>query len=328
MRADGRPPANLPRPNDKCWCGSGDKYKKCHKEADTSFLRDEKKRLETTRVRPGELSAFRDVPASIKKPDYATLGTPGPGTGRNVRTPEELVRMRRACLAAAKVLQQTAAAVKPGVTTDALDAIAHEATVALGGYPSPLNYRGFPKSICTSVNEVICHGIPDSRGLVEGDIVNLDITVFLEGMHGDTNATFCVGQVDANSKKLIEVTRQCLEQGIAAVKPGRPISDIGRAIEAHADQFGYGVVRSYCGHGIGDTFHTNLQVPHYYDPRMRTVMEPGMTFTIEPMITEGTWEDRLWDDGWTVVTADLRRSAQFEHTILVTETGVEILTVA
>jgi methionyl aminopeptidase len=147
-------------------------------------------------------------------------------------------------------------------------------------------------------------------------------------MHGDTNATFCVGQVDPSSKKLVEVTRECLEQGIASVKPGRPISDIGRAIETCADGYGYGVVRSYCGHGIGDIFHTNLQVPHYYDPRMRTVMEPGMTFTIEPMITEGSWEDRLWDDGWTVVTADLRRSAQFEHTLLVTEKGAEILTVA
>jgi methionyl aminopeptidase len=328
VRADGRPPARLPKPNDKCWCGSGDKYKKCHKEADAIFLRDERKRLEQSRVRPGQLSAFRDVPAHIKKPEYAITGTPGPGTGRNVRTPEELVRMRRACNAAARVLQLTAAAVKPGVTTDALDALAHEATIALGAYPSPLNYRGFPKSICTSVNEVICHGIPDSRALVEGDIVNLDITVFLEGMHGDTNATFCVGQVDPSSKKLVEVTRECLEQGIASVKPGRPISDIGRAIETCADGYGYGVVRSYCGHGIGDIFHTNLQVPHYYDPRMRTVMEPGMTFTIEPMITEGTWEDRLWDDGWTVVTADLRRSAQFEHTLLVTEKGAEILTVA
>lgn len=327
MRADGRPPSKLPRPNDKCWCGSGEKYKKCHKEADASFLREERKRLEEKRVRPGELSAFREVPGHIARPDYAGTGLPGPGTGRNVRTAEELVRMRKACAAAAQVLEITAAAVKPGVTTDALDAIAHEATLALGGYPSPLNYRGFPKSICTSVNEVICHGIPDSRPLQEGDIVNLDITVFLEGMHGDTNATYCVGQVDPSSKKLLEITRQCLDQGIAAVKPGRPISDIGRAIETFADRYGYGVVRSYCGHGIGDTFHTQLQVPHYFDPRMRTVMEPGMTFTIEPMITEGTWEDRLWDDGWTVVTADLRRSAQFEHTVLVTEKGVEILTV-
>jgi methionyl aminopeptidase len=327
MRADGRPPARLPRPNDKCWCGSGDKYKKCHKEADTIFLRDERKRLEATRVRPGELSAFREVPPGIKRPEYAMTGTPGPGSGRNVRTPEELLRMRRACTAAARVLDLTSKEIRPGITTDALDAFAHEATIAMGGYPSPLNYRGFPKSICTSVNEVICHGIPDSRPLVEGDIVNLDVTVYLDGMHGDTNATFCVGQVDPASKKLIEVTRECMLKGIEAVKPGRPISDIGRAIEQHADQHGYGVVRSYCGHGIGEIFHTTLQVPHYYDARMRTVMEPGMTFTIEPMITEGTWEDRLWDDGWTVVTADLRRSAQFEHTILVNEKGSEILTV-
>jgi methionyl aminopeptidase len=181
--------------------------------------------------------------------------------------------------------------------------------------------------VCTSVNEVICHGIPDDRQLLDGDIVNLDVTIFLEGMHGDTNATFGVGNVDEDSKQLVKVTHECLMLGIAAVKPGRPISDIGRAIEAHANEYNYGVVRSYCGHGIGDVFHTNLQIPHYYDPRSTTKMEVGMTFTIEPMICLGTWEEAHWNDNWTVVTKDLRRSAQFEHTILVTETGAEILTV-
>jgi len=177
------------------------------------------------------------------------------------------------------------------------------------------------------VNEVICHGIPDSRALEGGDIVNLDVTVYLDGMHGDCSATYLVGDVDAEGRRLVQVARDCLHRGIAAVKPGRPISDIGRAIEALATEHGYGVVRSYCGHGIGPTFHTSLQIPHHHDPRSDREMLPGMTFTVEPMITEGTWEDRLWDDGWTAVTDDGKRSAQFEHTLLVTERGAEILTV-
>ena len=235
--------------------------------------------------------------------------------------------MRRACAAAARVLRVAGEAVRPGITTDGLDELAHAEIVRLGGYPSPLNYRGFPKSICTSVNEVICHGIPDSRPLQDGDIVNLDITVYLDGMHGDCSATFLVGEVDAEGRRLVQVARECLHRGIAAVKPGRPISDIGKAIEALSRQHGYGVVRSYCGHGIGETFHTPLQIPHHFDPSLRRAMVPGMTFTVEPMITEGTWQDRLWDDGWTAVTDDGKRSAQFEHTIVVTESGSEILTV-
>lgn len=328
MKADTvrRPPATLPRPNEPCWCGGGDKYKKCHREADADFLREEKKRLEQGRVRPGAVSPMRSVPPHIARPDYADTGVPGRGSGRNVRTADEVARLRAACRAAAEILRLTGAAVKPGVTTETLDVIAHEAIVRLGGYPSPLNYRGFPKAICTSVNEVICHGIPDDRRLQEGDIVNLDVTVYLEGMHGDCNATYLVGAVDGESRQLVEVTRECLSRGIAAVKPGRPVSDIGRAIETHADTFGYGVVRAYCGHGIGDTFHTNLQIPHYFDARANTRLEPGMTFTVEPMITLGAWEENHWDDGWTVVTRDLRRTAQFEHTVVVTETGVEILT--
>ncbi len=272
------------------------------------------------------ISPRRTVPAHIARPDYASTGRPR-GVGAEVRTAEELVRMRRACAAAARVLRLAGEAVRPGIATDAIDELAHAEIVRLGGYPSPLNYRGFPKSICTSVNEVICHGIPDSRPLESGDIVNLDVTVYLEGMHGDCSATFLVGEVDAEGRRLVQVARECLHQGVAAIRPGRPISDIGRAIEAFASQHGYGVVRSYCGHGIGDTFHTSLQIPHHYDPRARTVMAPGMTFTVEPMITEGTWEDRLWDDGWTAVTDDGKRSAQFEHTMLVTEDGAEILTV-
>jgi methionyl aminopeptidase len=216
--------------------------------------------------------------------------------------------------------------VAPGVITDALDAIAHEECLRHGAYPSPLNYHGYPKAICTSVNEVICHGIPDSRPLADGDIVNLDITVFFGGVHGDTNAAFPVGTVDQESMRLIDVTRECVELGIGAVVPGRPISDIGRAIERHAGAPGYGVVRSYAGYGIGEVFHNGLAIPHYFDPGAATVMEEGMTFTIEPMINAGTWRCLSWEDGWTSVTADGARSAQFEHTLVVSAGGAEVLT--
>jgi len=315
-----------PGRNDPCWCGSGQKYKKCHLDADAraapALARPARRPLA-----PGKVTPRRAVPASIPRPDYARSGRPGSGGGaRDVKTPEELERLRRACRAAARVLRVTGESVRAGITTDALDELAHEETIRLGGYPSPLNYRGFPKSLCTSVNEVICHGIPDSRPLEGGDIVNVDVTVFLDGMHGDCSATFLVGEVDAEGRRLVQVARECLAKGIAAVRPGRPISDIGKAVEAHASRHGYGVVRAYCGHGIGESFHTSLQIPHHHDPDVKRVMEPGMTFTIEPMITEGTWQDLLWNDGWTAVTADGKRSAQFEHTIAVGQDGAEILT--
>jgi methionyl aminopeptidase len=314
------------RPNDACWCGSGEKYKRCHREADAKEARVAARQAEIQRVRPGWVSPRRSVPVHIPRPDYAESGRPAARASREVRTAEEMERLRRACRAAAEVLAETARGVGPGVTTDALDALAHEAYLARGGYPSTLNYRGFPKSLCTSVNEIICHGIPDSRPLADGDIVNLDITIYLDGMHGDCSATFPVGQVDEAGQRLIRVTEECLQRGIDAVRPGRPVSDIGRAIEAHATQNGFGVVRAFCGHGIGPVFHSGLQIPHYFDPEASTRMEPGMTFTIEPMLTEGTWQARLWDDGWTAVTADGRRSAQAEHTLLVTDNGVEVLT--
>ncbi len=244
-----------------------------------------------------------------------------------VKSDGVIERMRRAGRVAADVLQTTARGIKAGMTTDQLDVLCHQATIAQGAYPSPLNYHGYPKSLCTSVNEVICHGIPDSRPLADGDIVNLDVTVYLDGVHGDTNATFGVGTVDAESQRLITVTRESLERGIAAVVPGQPISDIGRAIQRHAEAAGFGVVRAYCGHGIGEVFHHRvLQIPHYYEPSASIVIEPGMTFTIEPMITLGTWRHVAWDDGWTAVTADGRRTAQFEHTLAVTEDGAEVLT--
>lgn len=244
-----------------------------------------------------------------------------------VKDPDVIRRMRKAGWIAAQVLDATGAAVEPGMTSDEVDVICHEETIKRGAYPSPLNYHGYPKSVCTSVNEIISHGIPDSRPLIDGDIVNLDVTVYIDGVHGDTNATYPVGRIDDSSETLIRVTRECLGMGIEAVVPGRPISDIGRAIERHASSSGLSVIRAYCGHGIGEVFHSKPQIPHYYDPSNSTIMQPGMTFTIEPMIALGSWRHLSWDDGWTAVTADGKRTAQFEHTLLVTDSGVEILTV-
>jgi methionyl aminopeptidase len=280
------------------------------------------------RVRPGLQSPRRQVPPGIARPDYAETGRPIKVSAPLIKTPEEIERMRRAGRAAAEVLAEVGAAVAPGITTDALDALAHQACIDRGGYPSPLNYNGYPKSLCTSVNEVICHGIPDSRALREGDIVNLDVTIFLDGVHGDTNATFPVGAIDAESRRLIDITGECLQRGIAAVTPGGPLNHVGRAIQEHAHANDLGVVRAFVGHGIGEVFHMAPQVPHYYDPRLTTRVQAGMTFTIEPMITLGAWDHHLWDDDWTAVTVDGSRTAQFEHTLLVTDDGVEILTVA
>ena len=276
-------------------------------------------------MRPGLVSPKRAVPAEIPRPNYAVSGRPRPSP-RLGDAALRLQKIRRACLAAAEVLAEGGYAVRPGVTTDAIDAVVHEAYLVRGGYPSTLNYHGYPKSLCTSVNEVILHGIPDSRPLEEGDIVNLDVTIYLDGMHGDCSATFAVGKVDESSRRLMRVTRECLELGISAVKPGRPINEIGKAIEAHATKHGYGVVRAFCGHGIGEDFHMEPQVLHYFEPRAQMAMEEGMVFTIEPMLTMGGPEHVVWRDGWTVVTVDGQRAAQYEHTILVARDGAEVLT--
>ena len=299
--------------NDLCWCGSGRKYKRCHKSSEGLVL-------------PGHVSPMLDVPHSIPPTDYYRSGEPEQWDEPMVKSPDVIARMRVAGRVAGEVLAVTGAAVAPGVTTEELDIISHHAYLERDAFPSTLNYHGYPKSICTSVNEVICHGIPDDRPLADGDIVNIDVTAYLGGVHGDCSATFCVGQVDPESRSLVEVTRRCRDLGIEAVRPGRPISDIGRAIEAHANAHNYGVVRMFVGHGIGQQFHISPSVPHYYVPEASTVMEPGMTFTIEPMITMGTWREKMWDNGWTAVTADRKRTAQFEHTILVTDDGAEVLT--
>ncbi len=234
--------------------------------------------------------------------------------------------MRKAGLAAGEVLDAVGAAVAAGVTTDHLDEVAHNAYIERGGYPSTLGYKGYEKSVCTSVNEVICHGIPDDRALRDGEIVNVDVTIYLDGVHGDSNATFAVGEIDPRSTELIRVTKESLYLGIEAVKPGAPVYAIGRAIQQHAESHGFGVVRSFCGHAIGREFHGGLSIPHYEERAASMPLEPGMTFTIEPMITMGSYRERLWSDGWTAVTSDGLRTAQFEHTLVVTDDGAEILT--
>ncbi|MBU6244011.1 MAG: type I methionyl aminopeptidase [Actinomycetales bacterium] len=277
-------------------------------------------------LEPGHLSPMRQVPARIARPEYVGKPAPTPYRGPEVKDASTIAAMRIAGRLAADALAEVGRHVAAGITTDQLDAIGHEFLCDHGAYPSTLGYRGFPKSLCTSVNEVICHGIPDSTMLMDGDICNIDITAFIGGVHGDTNATFLVGAVDEESSLLVERTREATRRGIAAVAPGRPLSVVGRVIESYARRFGYGVVRDFTGHGIGTSFHTGLVVPHFDDPSASTVLAEGMTFTVEPMLTLGTYDYEIWPDGWTVVTRDRLRTAQFEHTILVTSTGADILT--
>ena len=276
-------------------------------------------------LQPGRVSPPRDVPAHIVRPEY--VGRRAPRLGESeVKTAETIDRMRVAGRIAGQALAEVGRHVAPGVTTDELDRIGHEFILDHGAYPSTLGYKGYPKSLCTSLNEVICHGIPDDTVIADGDIVNIDITAYIDGVHGDTNATFLAGNVEEESRLLVERTHEALMRGIRAVAPGRPLNAIGRVIESYARRFGYGVVRDFTGHGIGTTFHSGLVVPHFDDPDVDITMEPGMTFTIEPMLTLGTIDYEIWPDGWTVLTADGKRTAQFEHTVLVTADGREILT--
>lgn len=270
---------------------------------------------------------MRYVPDSIVKPPYAETGIVPRYNESRIKEPDVIKRMRVAGAAAKDILRRAGEMVRPGITTDEIDIFVHDACIAMGGYPSPLNYHGYPKSVCTSVNEVICHGIPDSRVLEDGDVINLDVTIYLNGVHGDTNATFAVGNISQQDKDLMAVTEECMWHGIEVVKPGVMINEIGRAIEVHAKKHKYGVVRAFIGHGIGENFHTDIQVLHYYDPRNTMILREGMTFTIEPMITaSGESRHKMWDDDWTAVTADGSRTAQYEHTMVVTKDGVEVLT--
>jgi methionyl aminopeptidase len=245
-----------------------------------------------------------------------------------IKSAPEIDAMRAACRLAAKTLKLSAELIKPGVTTEDINTFVHEYTLECGAVPAPLNYKGYPKSVCTSVNEVVCHGIPSRKQVLqEGDIINVDVTTILDGFHGDTSRTFMVGNVSIEAKKLVETTWEALHRGIRAARPGGRIRDIGAAIQDYVEPLGYGVVRDYVGHGIGRVFHEPPQVPHYRASGANPRLRPGMTFTIEPMINLGTHETVLdVEDGWTVYTADRRLSAQFEHTILVTDDGVEILT--
>ncbi len=275
----------------------------------------------------GIISPFQSVPPHITPPEYAHTGVPSPHKLSCIKTTaDQIERMRKAGGLAREVLDMVLDAVRPGISTDDLDRLAHQHIIALGAYPSPLNYMGFPKSICTSVNEVVVHGIPDNRRLVEGDIINCDVTVYVHGMHGDCSETIFVGEVDAEAKRLVQVTWECLLQAIDVVQPGNKLNAIGRAVESHARRNGFSVVREFTGHGIGENFHMAPYVTHFYEAENTVLLEEGMTFTIEPMINAGTSQCIIWPDRWTAVTADLARSAQFEHTLLVTADGVEILT--
>ncbi len=279
-----------------------------------------------TVLEPGTVSDVLPVPKHIERPEYAWKKTAREGSEPWVQTPETIEKMRVASRIAAQALREAGNAVAPGVTTDALDRIAHEYMIDHGAYPSTLGYKGFPKSCCTSLNEVICHGIPDSTVIQDGDIVNIDVTAYLDGVHGDTNATFLAGDVSEEARLLVERTHEATMRAIKAVRPGRALNVVGRVIESYANRFGYGVVRDFTGHGVGTTFHNGLVVLHYDEPSVDTVIEPGMTFTIEPMINLGGIDWEQWNDGWTVVTRDRRWTAQFEHTLVVTDTGAEILT--
>ncbi|KAL1694264.1 peptidase M24, structural domain-containing protein [Schizophyllum commune] len=278
------------------------------------------------------LSPRRAVPAHIGKPDYAVDGIPRseikePYNSIRILNKEEQEKMRVVCKMGREMLDLAGSYVKPGVTTDEIDEIVHNALVERSAYPSPMNYRNYPKSICTSVNEVICHGIPDRRKLRQGDICNIDISVYYDGFHADLNATYPVGDIDEESKKLIRTTRKCLDEAIKICKPGALFRDIGKVIEPIATANGYSVVRTIVAHGVHNLFHGNPNIPHYAKNKTAGTMKPGMTFTIEPMINMGVYGNEMyWPDGWTVTTSDGKRSAQFEETLLITETGVEVLT--
>ena len=277
---------------------------------------------------PGTVSSTRSVPSHIIRPEYVGKKGPSPFTGSDVYSSEKIELIRHSGRIAAEAIAAVGRAIVPGVTTEQLDQIGHDYLVANDAYPSTLGYRGYPKSLCSSVNEVICHGIPDNTVLDNGDIVNIDITAYKNGVHGDTNVTFIVGDATEEVTLLVERTREALARGIKAVAPGRQVNVIGRTIASYAKRFNYGVVRDYTGHGVGEAFHSGLIIPHYDAPQFDTVMEVGMVFTIEPMLTLGTSDWDIWSDDWTVLTRDRSMTAQFEHTLVVTERGAEILTLA
>lgn len=279
------------------------------------------------KLKPGKPTPVRKVPDHIERPEYVWKDTVQEAMGEPfVQTPETIEAMREASKIAANALKEAGAVVAPGVATDEVDRVAHEYMCDHGAYPSTLGYLGFTKSTCVSLNEIICHGIPDSTVIQEGDIVNIDVTAYKNGVHGDTNATFLAGEVSEEHRLLVERTKEAMMRGIKVAKPGREINVIGRVIESYANRFGYNVVRDFTGHGVGPTFHNGLVVLHYDSMAYRNVLEPGMTLTIEPMLNLGSLEYDIWPDDWTVQNRDGKFTAQFEHTIVITEDGNEILT--
>mgnify|MGYP002712533391 FL=1 len=280
------------------------------------------------KLTPGKPTPVRTVPKNIERPEYAWKDDVQENIGEPlIQTPETIEKMREASRIAANALELAGAAVAPGVTTDEIDRIAHEYMIDHGAYPSTLGYRGYTKSCCVSLNEIVCHGIPDTTVIQDGDICNIDVTAYKGGVHGDTNATFLAGDVAEENRLLVERTKEATMRGIRAAKPGRQINVIGRVIESYAKRFGYNVVTDFTGHGVGPTFHNGLVVLHYDSDAYTDILEPGMTLTIEPMINIGSLDYDIWDDGWTVQNRDGEYTAQFEHTIVITEDGNEILTI-
>lgn len=280
--------------NDLCWCGSGKKYKKCHLEMD---LRLEEMEREGYIVPPREI----------------------------IKSEQQVAGIRRACQLSKEILDKLDGIITPGISTEAINTWVHEYMLAHGAYPATLNYNGYPKSVCTSLNEVICHGIPGSRVLKDGDIMNVDVTCILDGYYGDTSRMYIIGDASDEARQLVKVARECMYIGIEQVRPYNRVGDIGYAIEQHARQFGYSVVQDFGGHGVGLQFHEEPFVQHYGEKDCGMVLVPNMVFTVEPMINAGTYKCRVLDDNWTTVTLDGSLSAQWEHTVRVTETGVEIL---
>ncbi|KAG7210362.1 hypothetical protein KM043_011897 [Ampulex compressa] len=277
-------------------------------------------------VKPWKVSDIREVPSYIPKPSYSQSMIPREGPKRpEIKDKNQIECMRNSCNLAKNILSHIKHFVKPGITTDALDEIVHEMIISNGAYPSPLNYRGFPKSSCTSINNVACHGIPDSRPLQQGDILNIDVTVYLDGYHGDCSAMFTVNEIDNEAKTLIDITELCLSNAIHICKPNENFSSIGNIIEETANKHGYNVVPAFAGHGIGSYFHGPPDIYHFANDYAGK-MQPGMTFTIEPVLTQGEQQIEILEDGWTAVTVDDARTAQIEHTILITDTGCDILT--
>ena len=320
-----------------CFKGYWSEHKKIHNECIILIKLDgpiEDGYIYTGSLRPWRKTPKRLVPDNIQKPDYADDPN---GVSkfeekeRNskyipVYNNEEIEGIRQSCKLARYILDEAHKLVKPGITTDEIDQLVHELTIKNEAYPSPLNYYEFPKSVCTSVNEVICHGIPDLRPLENGDIVNVDISIYYKGYHSDLNETYLVGEVDNESKHLVQSAYNGLMKAVDICKPGTLYKEIGNVISKYIEAEGLSVVKTYCGHGVGKLFHCNPNVPHYKNNKAVGSMKPGHIFTIEPMINKGSWKDVTWLDNWTAVTQDGKRSAQFEHTILITETGYEVLT--